>query len=183
MRILHLSAAGHGDDPARRWPVMLFLHGGGERGDGLADLDWVLVHGPLAEAWLQRRDLPFIILSPQLPLFVRVEQVAMRGDLVRPDPFAEELQPRPKPDRPPRPMARAVDSTPSICGTWRRPIPTAGRPSLPSAVAATRQQSAPWLPRTRRYGSSTAAATRSSRSSGHTAWPPRSRRPVTQACA
>ncbi len=106
--------AGHGDDPGRRWPVMLFVHGGGERGDGLADLDWVLVHGPLAEAWLQRRELPFILLSPQLPIVERVEQVAMRADHGRPDPFAEQIQPRPEPDRPPQPMARAVDSTPSI---------------------------------------------------------------------
>ncbi len=51
------------------WPVMLFLHGNGERGDGKADLDYVLKHGPLFEAWCQRRDLPFVIISPQLPMF------------------------------------------------------------------------------------------------------------------
>jgi predicted peptidase len=52
-----------------RWPVLLFLHGDGERGDAKADLDFVLCHGPLYEAWIQKRDLPFVILSPQLPLF------------------------------------------------------------------------------------------------------------------
>ena len=52
-----------------RWPVMLFLHGNGERGDGKAELDYVLAHGPLFEAWCQKRDLPFVIISPQLPMF------------------------------------------------------------------------------------------------------------------
>lgn len=51
------------------WPVLLFLHGNGERGDGKEDLDFVLVHGPLYEAWIQRRDLPFVIIGPQLPMF------------------------------------------------------------------------------------------------------------------
>jgi predicted peptidase len=51
------------------WPVMLFLHGNGERGDGKGELDYVLAHGPVFEAWCQRRDLPFVIISPQLPMF------------------------------------------------------------------------------------------------------------------
>ena len=38
---------GYEDDPARQWPVILFLHGGGERGD---DLDLVMKHGPHMEA-------------------------------------------------------------------------------------------------------------------------------------
>jgi predicted peptidase len=53
----------------KNWPVMLFLHGNGERGDGKAELDYVLAHGPLYEAWIQKRNLPFIIISPQLPMF------------------------------------------------------------------------------------------------------------------
>ena len=52
-----------------KWPVILFLHGNGERGDGKAELDYVLKHGPLFEAWAQKRDLPFIIISPQMPMF------------------------------------------------------------------------------------------------------------------
>jgi predicted peptidase len=51
------------------WPVMLFLHGNGERGDGKGELDYVLAHGPMFEAWCQKRDLPFIIIAPQLPMF------------------------------------------------------------------------------------------------------------------
>ncbi|MES1167643.1 MAG: alpha/beta hydrolase, partial [Oleiharenicola lentus] len=52
-----------------KWPVMLFLHGNGERGDGKGELDYVLKHGPLFEAWCQKRDLPFIIISPQMPMY------------------------------------------------------------------------------------------------------------------
>ena len=52
-----------------KWPVILFLHGNGERGDGKAELDYVLKHGPLFEAWAQKKDLPFIIISPQMPMF------------------------------------------------------------------------------------------------------------------
>lgn len=51
-----------------KWPVILFLHGNGERGDGKGELDYVLKHGPLFEAWCQKRDLPFIIISPQMPM-------------------------------------------------------------------------------------------------------------------
>ena len=51
------------------WPVILYLHGDGDRGDGKADLDFVLCHGPIYEAWIQRRDLPFVMIAPQLPLF------------------------------------------------------------------------------------------------------------------
>jgi len=50
------------------WPVILFLHGNGERGDGKGELDYVLKHGPLFEAWCQKRDLPFVIISPQMPM-------------------------------------------------------------------------------------------------------------------
>lgn len=60
------------------WPVIFFLHGGGERGNGLEDLDYVLLHGPIMEAWIQKRDLPFIIVAPQLPLFGR-ESPRQRG--------------------------------------------------------------------------------------------------------
>jgi predicted peptidase len=58
---------GYGADPERRWPLILFLHGAGERGDGRADLEKVLAHGPLMEAWIQRRDLPFVMIVPQAP--------------------------------------------------------------------------------------------------------------------
>ncbi|MFT5466355.1 MAG: putative peptidase [Verrucomicrobiales bacterium] len=60
--LLHLPK-GYADDESKKWPVMLFLHGAGERGDDLAK---VKVHGPpnLADAdWEQ----PFIVISPQCP--------------------------------------------------------------------------------------------------------------------
>ncbi|MBN1286474.1 MAG: prolyl oligopeptidase family serine peptidase [Anaerolineae bacterium] len=47
--------------PGRRWPLILFLHGAGERG---SDLNLVKLHGPpkLIE---QGRRFPFIVVSPQ----------------------------------------------------------------------------------------------------------------------
>jgi predicted peptidase len=45
-----------------RWPLILFLHGGGERGD---DIEKVKVHGPLKIA-AQRPDFPFIVVAPQV---------------------------------------------------------------------------------------------------------------------
>ncbi|MBT8115364.1 MAG: prolyl oligopeptidase family serine peptidase [Arenicella sp.] len=56
-------------DTAKKWPLLFFLHGNGERGDGKSELDFVLHHGPLYEAWVQKRDLPFIIVAPQLHMF------------------------------------------------------------------------------------------------------------------
>ncbi len=56
---------GYESQPDKSWPTLLFLHGAGERGNGLSDLEKVLVHGPLMEAWIQGRDLPMIIIAPQ----------------------------------------------------------------------------------------------------------------------
>jgi predicted peptidase len=49
--------------PDKKWPMILFLHGAGERGD---NLDLVKKHGPpkLAE---QGEAMEFIVLSPQCP--------------------------------------------------------------------------------------------------------------------
>jgi predicted peptidase len=113
--LLHLPA-GYGDDKYRQWPVMLFLHGGGERGDGVDDLDYVLVHGPLHEAWIRHRDLPFIIIGPQLPLFDQEFQIQMRAGLPKPARGAQGPPPPQTEDRPPTPMARAADPTPSLKG-------------------------------------------------------------------
>lgn len=60
---------GYHDKSDKKWPVMLFLHGNGERGNGQDELDFVLMQGPLYEAWVQKKDLPFIIISPQLHMF------------------------------------------------------------------------------------------------------------------
>lgn len=48
-------------DPGRLWPLVLFLHGSGERG---SDLDLAAVHGPprLAD---DGHEFPFILVTPQ----------------------------------------------------------------------------------------------------------------------
>jgi predicted peptidase len=45
------------------WPLVLFLHGAGERGD---DLDLVKTHG-LPKLIAEGKDFPFIVVSPQCP--------------------------------------------------------------------------------------------------------------------
>ena len=47
----------------KRWPLLLFLHGAGERGRGL---DLVKKHGP-PRLVAEGHDLPFILVSPQCP--------------------------------------------------------------------------------------------------------------------
>ncbi|MDB5330791.1 MAG: phospholipase/carboxylesterase [Phycisphaerales bacterium] len=54
-------------DPDKKWPLMLFLHGSGERGD---DVEKVKVHGP-PKVVEQNKDSQlakeFIVVSPQCP--------------------------------------------------------------------------------------------------------------------
>ncbi len=94
---------GYQSETSKKWPVILFLHGGGERGDGLDDLKYTLMHGPLMEAWIQGRDLPFIIINPQMPMFDRPQRE--RPPL--PERSPEGTAPaRPYGNRPSQPMAR-----------------------------------------------------------------------------
>jgi predicted peptidase len=51
------------EDKNKEWPLMLFLHGAGERGTNLAK---VTVHGP-PKLVKQNPDFPFILVSPQCP--------------------------------------------------------------------------------------------------------------------
>jgi predicted peptidase len=51
-------------DKQKKWPVLVFLHGSGERG---ADLNKVKLHGPPKIVETEKKDLPFIIVSPQCP--------------------------------------------------------------------------------------------------------------------
>lgn len=55
--------AGYDESGEQRWPLLLFLHGSGERG---ADIEKVKVHGP-PKIVAQRPDFPFITVSPLLP--------------------------------------------------------------------------------------------------------------------
>lgn len=50
-------------DKKKQWPLMLFLHGSGERG---SDLKKVALHGP-PKLVKQGKEFPFIIVSPQCP--------------------------------------------------------------------------------------------------------------------
>jgi predicted peptidase len=101
---------GYQSETGKKWPVILFLHGGGERGDGLKDLDYTLVHGPLMEAWVQGRDLPFIIINPQMPLFDRPEP---QRQPVPQRSAAGTAPPRPYGNRPSQPMAREAAEQPA----------------------------------------------------------------------
>lgn len=51
-------------DSQKKWPLILFLHGAGERGN---DLTKVAVHGPPKLIAAENKALPFIIVSPQCP--------------------------------------------------------------------------------------------------------------------
>src|SRR5205823_97772 len=47
----------------KKWPLLVFLHGAGERGD---DLSLVKTHGP-PKLIDQGKDFPFVVVSPQAP--------------------------------------------------------------------------------------------------------------------
>ena len=53
---------GYDRETEKRWPLILFLHGAGERGN---NLDLVKTHGP--PKIVEQQDLPFVIVSPQCP--------------------------------------------------------------------------------------------------------------------
>lgn len=55
--------AGYGADAAKKWPLILFLHGAGERGTNLAI---VAKHGP-PKIDTTVTNFPFIVVSPQCP--------------------------------------------------------------------------------------------------------------------
>jgi putative CocE/NonD family hydrolase len=60
--------SGYGTHPNQKWPLILFLHGGGEVGNDPQDLERVLKHG-IPRNVDQGADLPFIVVSPQLPAY------------------------------------------------------------------------------------------------------------------
>jgi predicted peptidase len=58
---------GYKEDKKKEWPLMLFLHGAGERGSDLAK---VTVHGP-PKIVKHRADFPFIALGFGIPSALR----------------------------------------------------------------------------------------------------------------
>jgi predicted peptidase len=54
----------YGKDNRRKWPLIVFLHGSGERG---SDLE-LLKRQPLPKVLEHQTDFPFIVVSPHLPL-------------------------------------------------------------------------------------------------------------------
>lgn len=54
---------GYGEKKDQKWPLMLFLHGAGERGN---DVNLVKKHGP-PKLIDQGKEFPFIVVSPQCP--------------------------------------------------------------------------------------------------------------------
>ena len=54
---------GYDDDKEKSWPLILFLHGAGERGD---DVNLVAKHGP-PKLIAAGKDIPAIVVSPQCP--------------------------------------------------------------------------------------------------------------------
>lgn len=103
-----------GYTPKKTWPVLLFLHGDGERGNSKDELGFVLKHGPLYEAWIQNRDLPFIIISPQLPMFGRdqlPEKAYMRNRSLSEIPQHQAAAPPREYMRPVLPLTRQHELT------------------------------------------------------------------------
>jgi len=63
VRVSYLRFLPRGYGEREAWPLLLFLHGAGERGD---DLDLVKLHGP--PRWLDARpEFPSIVVAPQKP--------------------------------------------------------------------------------------------------------------------
>jgi predicted peptidase len=116
------------------WPVILFLHGNGERGDGGADLDYLLKNGPLFEAWIQKRDLPFLIVAPQLPLYGQEEKADYLKNRTRaeiPARLPAGTEPRPPEFATPGPMTGALQNLELPVGIEGPPV---GWPKLETDV-------------------------------------------------
>ena len=63
VKYLLFEPKGYALDSSKRWPLMLFLHGAGERG---SDIWKVATHGPPKNV-ARNPDFPFIVVSPQCP--------------------------------------------------------------------------------------------------------------------
>ena len=65
LRYLRFRPRGYGDDPQRRWPLVLFLHGAGERGSALNAIKRHGIPRVVEEGPPER--FPFLAVSPQCP--------------------------------------------------------------------------------------------------------------------
>lgn len=104
---------GYVSPSSQRWPVMLFLHGNGERGNAKDELDFLLKNGPLYEAWIQRRDLPFIVVAPQLPMYgmdEKADYLRKRTRAEIPERLEAGTPPRPPEHSTPEPMKGATSA-------------------------------------------------------------------------
>jgi len=149
LRISQLSAAtgvqrdfflylprGFDSSPHRRWPVLLFLHGNGERGDARGELDFVLNNGPLYEAWIQKRELPMIVIVPQLPMYGRdahADYLRNRSAAEIPRRLADGTPPRPPPHATLGPLTGVLPDPALPDGAYGPPM---GWPELESDLMA-----------------------------------------------
>lgn len=74
-RYLLFLPRGYAEAPERQWPLLVFLHGAGERGD---DLEMVAKHGP-PKLVKDQPDFPFILVSPQCPAGGRWSDAVVLG--------------------------------------------------------------------------------------------------------
>ena len=63
LKFLLFTPKGYDSGSSKRWPLMLFLHGAGERGN---DIWKVTKHGPPKNV-AENPDFPFVVVSPQCP--------------------------------------------------------------------------------------------------------------------
>lgn len=105
---------GYDSEKNTNFPVLMFLHGNGERGNGKDELDYTMIHGPLYEAWIQKRDLPFIMIVPQLPMFGMdqkgLDYIDYRDTSWIPKRLIEGVPPRPQKFATPENMTGVVEA-------------------------------------------------------------------------
>lgn len=84
--------ADYGKDQSKKFPVILFLHGAGERG---SDVNEVKIHGPPKLLAQQDKDSPvkqFVVISPQCPAdrwWQPDELIALLDDVMKAHPQAD----------------------------------------------------------------------------------------------
>ena len=120
------------DEAAEPWPLVLFLHGSGERGDDVAR---VAAHGP-PRLVREGQSFPFVLVSPQAPAGAWWDAEALLALL-------DDLQARLRTD-PDRVYVTGLEhGRVRDVGPAREPSRTVSPPRRRSAAAARRPASAP----------------------------------------